>query len=315
MTIQYILSAEIEYDKLICADAGPAYAANMGWAYDTINNIDNYNVAVLIIDNRLSPPECEKITAYMESHPGIYFGLCVTDPGEYNYYHWYYNFLAASAKYPNTFILAKYHAAGLLKIIQSAYGSHRYIALGYPYDKQKEINRDDQKQKLIFTGAVSDVYPERKHFLKRFKRSPLFFLIDVLPHPGYADIGQQRKHNLVGDDFINFLSGYMFMYVSGSRYQVELLKYNECAYAGALPVGLPPETYPDEIKALFFRPVFSVSGIRQFFNYLRFTKAEDARVKIETLRGYLREHNSPAALNERLAIFISALTAQKSTNV
>jgi hypothetical protein len=315
MTVQYILSAEIEYDKLICADAGPAYAANMGWPYDTINNIGNYNVDVLIIDNRLSPAECERITSYIKDHSDSFFGLCITDPGEYNYYHWYYNFLAAAAKYPNTFVIAKYHAAGLLNIIKSAYGLNRYIALGYPYDEKKEINRTGRKRKVIFTGAVSDVYPERKHFLKRFKRSPLFFLIDVLAHPGYADIGQQRKHNFVGDDFIRFLSGYMFMYVSGSRYLVELLKYNECAYAGALPVGVPPETYPDEIKALFFRPVFSIKGIQQFFNYVCFTKVEDAKIEIETLRDYLRQQNSPVALNGRLTGFIAVLAGQKNTTV
>lgn len=312
MTIQYILSAEIEYDKLICADAGPAYAANMGWSWDTINNIEEYNVDVLIIDNRLSPSECESCAAYIDVNRGVFFGLCVTDPGEYNYYHWYYNFLAATAKYPNTFVIAKYHATGLLSIIQSAYGSHRYIALGYPYDEKKEINRAARKRKLIFTGAVSDVYPERRHFLKRFKCSPLFFLIDVLGHPGYADIGQQRKHNFVGDDFIRLLSGYMFMYVSGSRYRVELLKYNECAYAGALPVGTPPEIYPDEIKGLFFFPAFSIKGIRQFFNYLCFTKAEEAKIKIEILRNYLRQHNSPGVLNGRLAGFL-ALLAEKKT--
>ncbi len=71
-----------------------------------------------------------------------------------------------------------------------------------------------------------------RYILPRYRRN-----FDLLEHPGYPNIGEQLRHNLIFDKFVKFIGGYKYFFVDPSRADLEFLKYTECAYAGCLPVG------------------------------------------------------------------------------
>lgn len=306
----YIISETIDYSALICPDAGPMFASSMGWRSIEFSKIDDLLLEdVLLIDPRLGMEECIKLSKTIEKRKDVTFGLCVTDPGEYYVEHWYYQLLIKSSFLKNTFIISKYHPTGILKLLFQLY-EKRFIALPFPYIRSKEVLNKRKLNKIIFSGSIGEVYPERKLFLKRIKLIPFIAMkVDVLPHPGYKDIGQQQTHHIVHDDYLNYLGRYKFMFLSGSKYRVELLKFNECGYAFCSPIGIPPDTFPNEIKELFLVPKFTIRGIIQLAKYIFFPNNRLIKESCEKYRAFLRERNCPNSLNHSLLKFISTFNS------
>ncbi|RYY09078.1 MAG: hypothetical protein EOO04_38975, partial [Chitinophagaceae bacterium] len=78
----YIVSSQLDYHLLICADAGPEYAVNLGWKFDYFDNIHAYldRSFTLVIDTRLSIEEYEAMYQLVSENPATQFIAAVTDP-------------------------------------------------------------------------------------------------------------------------------------------------------------------------------------------------------------------------------------------
>jgi hypothetical protein len=304
MKFYYILSSEFDYNKLIWDGAGLGYARTMDWdPVEFLDFEDKYDPeGVYIFDARISLNEIKKIPLILNKYNKSIFGFAVVDPGEYHIEDAFSRQAAFCARFSNTFLLLKYHPVALLNFLSFLYPT-RSIIIPFAYDKSREENREIRKNKIILSGKISSIYPEREWFEKRMKLPILSFFMNKLKHPGYTDVGEKKQHSLIGSSYINFLSNYRFMFVSPSMYKVELLKYNECAYAGCIPVGFPPDNYPEEIKKLFILPNFSIRGFPKFAMDL--IKSDFSTVK--TYREYLSATRNKYHLNDKLREFINSL--------
>ena len=303
------MSGKRDYSLLICADAGPQYAESLGWQYDKFNNISSYLTKDIwiFIDTRLYDDEYESLYYIISNNPDSKFVLTVTDPYfELSIDQPLYKLLFKSVNLDNVLYLSRYQPTELVKFLETIKGKQSLITLNYPYLIKNQRDFGDytnRKNKIIFSGSISSsLYPERYLFWRRMTRSLWRFKIDVLPHPGYPDVGMSLRHSIINDNYLDHLSGFKLMFVSPSRCSLEFLKYAECAYAGCVPIGKAPETFDQELKKYFIelhfddlnrslRKVFSIPG--------------DECLDIAV--GYRREmskQRSPELLNDKLKSFL-----------
>ena len=253
----YIISDEFDYNKVISAAAGYRYAEDMGFAYDTLSNINQHLDQIIIVDNRLTKKDCTLIRTVVEDNKETNFMFKIVDPHEVTIGH-YLKMLFELADYPNVKYLSTYTFAGNTKKLFSKVGPKRMVHIPYAFNPNKIVDNSfsKRKNKIILSGAkFKNLYPLRRRMMKgifRFFSIRLRLYTDVLPHPGYPDIGDQKKHNLIGTKYLEFLSSYKFMLVTTSIYDSEFLKFNECAYAGCVPVGVASSCLPEEAKKNMF---------------------------------------------------------------
>lgn len=296
----YLLSDLLNYSLLICDDAGPRYAANMKWETVYLSEADPGKENVLILDPRVQYSELDRVEQLILCYPDTFFLLRIADPYDEIYQdHYYYQFIAAMAKYPNTLLLSTYQPKELVSQLGLLY-QNRLIHIPYPYIQQKEISGHDRKNKILISGSIhAAIYPYRTAIWRKVTRSLTRYLFfHILAHPGYIDINEHGMHThpFIKDRFIQYLSRYKFMLLCPSRCNIEFLKFNECAYAGCLPVGCAPDSYPENIKALFLplRPEHLVKDTWQIL----FGNHKEGIV--QTVRQYLRETRNPDILNKKL---------------
>jgi len=304
---KYLLSNLVDYSLLICDDAGPGYAANMNWETIVIENIDAVRPQeVLIIDPRIQEHELEAIELCVSKNNKIRFFFRVADPYTEVYQkHFYYIFLKKIAKYNNVYLLSTYEPRELVIDLEKHYFAGRFLHLPYPYLKNKEIHhKKPRKNKIILSGSVNqDIYPYRTGIWRKVTRSLLRFLFfDILQHPGYIEItpNDKHKHAFIKQEFINYLSEYKYMLLCPSRCGIEFLKFNECAYAGCVPIGLAPDSYPTSICSFF-------SLLRNDFLLIDTIKIiihGYKRNTVNKIRKFLQDTRNPAVLNETFKKFI-----------
>lgn len=291
---------------MICEDAGPSYALNMNWETQSTETFEAEAGSVFLIDPRLSPKEYSLISEKIKTKKESLFGILVTDPGYRVLKAPLWKFIQQVINEKNVFFLSKYHPFEATSDLFTKVGSKRFFTLPYPYIKEKEINYTEggRKRKIIFSGNINkEIYPERFSFWLRSRRSLLRLMVDTLHHPGYPDVGHKLAHNLIATDYLQFLSNYMFMFLSGSPGNLELLKYNECIYAGCAPFGFPPDTYPKEIADCFYRldpKRATISTFKAVSSSI--TEIQDRRSK---LKDWLLLHRSPSYLNQILTDYLS----------
>ncbi len=301
----YILSDSLNYNKLICDDAGPGYAALMGW--DCINladhqNIVNYGIAV--VDNRIQENELDLLKKVVESNNSIPFFLKIVDPFYENRGHPYYNFLTNMAGWNNVYLLSVYQATELTEEIGKLY-NNRFITLPYPYIKSKEVNdTTGRKSKILLSGAINEVYyPYRYAIWQKITRNLARLFFTILRHPGYVELDDTLapEHSIIKDKYIAYLSKFKYMLLCPGRCNIEFMKFNECAYAGCIPVGLPPNSYPEDIKNLFLK--LRLSNFYSDLLNIFLTKNKSHNVK--KLRDYLSKTHDPNLLNAHLITFVN----------
>lgn len=310
---KYILSSETNYLLLICDDAGPGYARDMKWIPVYLDHIDSLSEEVVIIDPRVDQTEIAKIEQLLAGHPDTKFFLRIADPSYEDYKdHFYYNFLSKASLYKNAYLLSTYEPRGIVSEIKKKY-SHRFIHLPYAYSKSKEVNPAQQrKNKIVLSGSLNEnIYPYRTAIWRKVTRSPTRFLFfTVLKHPGYIDLGPNRNHahSFVKNKFITFLSHSKYMLMCPSDYGIELLKFHECAYAGCIPVGQAPDSYPPEIRDLFLRlrPDHLLSDVLRII-----FRAHDNN-SVSIFRTYLHRTHNADTLNKTFKHFIQ--TSEEPVN-
>lgn len=307
--IYYAISNTFQYDKIICWDAGPDYALSMGWEVIKINEIANLQDSeVVVIDNRIEETECENLLKVVEKLINRSFFFKIVDPYFENCYcHYYCLLLVKASHYQNTRFISPYHPTEFSKLIYNLVGAKRFITIPYPYNQEREVslNKKKRESRIIISGAQNKhIYPYRHAVWLKTRRHLTRVFTKVLRHPGYPDMGAMPAHDLTGIKYIQYLSGFKLMLVSPSRAGLEFLKYNECAYAGCLPVGIPPDTYPEQIKELFFY----VDPGKLTTSLLRLLILPDKQIqeRVQAFRNFLRQTRSPEVLNQTFLDFIEA---------
>lgn len=290
---------------MICNDAGPGYASSMGWESEFLSaSIHLGNEIIYVVDNRISESECQLVEALIIRFPKVFFLLKVVDP----YYentscHFFYYFLAKSSRFSNAYLYSVYEPKELVKFISELYND-RIIYIPYPYDEALEIslsNVKDRKKQVLITGAVNRfIYPYRAAVWKSSRRLLTRFLFPQLNHPGYPELDNSEfKHQIIGSRYIEYLSNYRYMLVCPTRASIELLKFQDCAYAGCLPVGIAPDSFPPEIKSLIL-PMDAEQPIKSFICIVKGWSQEQHIGILRKYRLYFRNTRSKGSLNAQI---------------
>lgn len=301
--VVYIVSDRIDHSKLICDDAGPGYAASMGWGHVALSAFRVSDGQVVVVDNRIQEGEFDSLKELIGSNKNTRFFLKIVDPCNEHRGESYYNFLFDAVDFGNVFLLSTYQPKELAAELAGLY-KDRFIHLPYPYIRANEIEPEkSRKNKILISGAMNRaVYPYRYGIWLKVTRSVSRVFFKILKHPGYAEVSDTGKHihTITGKAYINYLSDFKYMLLCPSRCFIELLKFNECAYAGCIPVGIAPDSYPTEIKHVFLKLDLGDFYSRLFSIILGRYDAG----KVETLREYLRATRNPKVLNEAFKKFI-----------
>jgi hypothetical protein len=296
MSIIYITSDKLDYEKLICKDAGPQYAQSMGWEFLPFSsNIAFLSDNLYVIDNRISQTECAQLSRIISLNEKIQFIVKIIDPYFEHKDHYYYKWLKEIIQHKNVRLLTVYEPKEFTAYLSNV-SVRPIIYTPYPYQIAEEVTLDHyskRKNRILISGAVnSEIYPVRSSIWSASRRSVSRFFYDVLKHPGYAEINNtNRQHNIIGVEYVKYLAQYKFMLLCGSRCKIELLKFQECAYAGCLPFGEAP-TSLQEISGIFKLPKVSnltFDTVKIMLNWLQ----SDYKADIDTIRTYLRVNRDP----------------------
>lgn len=197
--INYILSDKLDYNLLICDDAGYGYANNMGWPVVKLSELNVTENEVFAVDNRITADEAAKLEVIIRQNDDTTFLLKIVDPFfEYANHH-YYEFLSRMSNCSNAFLLSVYVPVELTDRLKGQY-ANRFIHLPYPYIKEREFERKVKLNRVVITGALNEqVYPYRYSIWKKVTRSwlrPFFF--SILKHPGYAELLRKKATRTFG---------------------------------------------------------------------------------------------------------------------
>lgn len=307
----YLVSSTFDYDATICSDYGPDYAEHMGWDVAGLDDAESAisSYPVVLVDTRYDEAECERLKALVRAHRGTTFGFSVIDP-----FHWvvdrpYPSMLFELKHEPNVFFLSRYQPKEVVQDLIDGAGPEKLVVIPYAYVPPfQPIDGFEQRHwRLIHSGRHNaSRYPCRQtiHRLHKWIR-PFRSYVDTLGHPGYPDAGETLQHEVVGDEYIAFLSGYTFMSVTPSRLHLEFLKYRECAMAGCVPVGIPPDGFPNALCAPFVNlsPGGPLSAAFHLTRGLLMRRSE-AKDRAHAYRDAYRTHRSPDVLNAKLDAFL-----------
>lgn len=301
--ITYLLSERFDYGTTIHADAGPGYAIRQKWTADQLSRLREVAaIGPALIDNRITDPEMAEVSRLIPMLDRYPIYIKVVDPYWEHIRQPYYQWLLGLTRFPNVCFVGPYHATGLTALLQNLSRPDAYLHVPYAYEIAKEspLGTAGRTRFLAFAGAVHpDFYPERSAMLRAIRRHWWAARrINVLPHPGYPDIGQAARHAVTGEHFVGFLASHRFMYLEPSRDNLEFLKYTECAYAGCVPVGRAPATFPDELRELVL-PLESRS-LRQDLRRLGAMSPEACSNAARWYRDRLKQIRDPDRLNDGL---------------
>jgi hypothetical protein len=193
--------------------------------------------------------------------------------------------------------MVTYQPAEMTALLASKARRSCIVYAPYVYRSEREIAIDHQSRAhaVLFSGAQNaSIYPVRSK-MGRIRKywPPLRLMSTMLPHPGYPDIGQERKHGIVGGLYVAHLAQFRFAAICSSRCRLEFLKYREFAYAGVVPVGDMPATLLDCPTDAWF-------PLRR--NFIAFTNAlksaRDTALMAMRFRQFMRERREVDTMRE-----------------
>jgi hypothetical protein len=314
MQLRFITGDKGTRASLICRDAGPAYAASLQLPCSATGSLGERvsGRETVIVDNTLSDGEVSTVREFIERQDSPVL-LKVVDPywvrGNYGKHKSAYAALVEThCSRPNVAILSPYEPSEWLKMVVEKFNP-KLLVLPYPYVANAERPLEPQsfsarRDRAILTGALSGrKYPRRarvhrlRYLLPSYRRN-----FDLLAHPGYPSLGEARRHNLIFDDFVKFISGYKYFFVDPSRANLEFLKYTECAYAGCVPVGASATSLPAAAQKL-------VLDTSRFLKSMRESAASRNEGHFEAAREYraiMSKSRNSEAMRARLQAFIQS---------
>ena len=244
----YVCSSHFHYSQTICGDAGPAFAADYGWKAVSLEAIRDHLPTFLVIDNRLDLEEMTQLRTIINNSKANFI-LRSADPFWEHRDQLWYRFVDEMLDAPRVHVMLNYQPAEINALFYSRARRSQFVFAPYVYHEENElpIDHSNRQHRLLISGAASKhLYPVRAR-IRRVSRfwPPMRAISKVLEHPGYPDIGQPLRHDVVGNKYIAELSRFRFAAVCSSRCRLEFLKYREFAYAGVVPVGDLPATLLD----------------------------------------------------------------------
>lgn len=246
----YIISDSMDYSTLISDDTGPGFARRQGWETARLNDLEKLSPKrVPVIDPRLSSPELTRVAALVTG--GKHLIIRIVDQVESTPTA-FGQFVEKVAKEPAAWFCGPYGSVGFASQIVEARGPMAYHVLPYAYDIHREMAPDGRRHRSVaLFGRCNSTYPSRTRLVNELGRRPwLRPWIDKLEHPGYPDVGEAQTHTIVGDAFVEYLAQHLFVFVDPSKFGYELQRYSECAYAGCVPVGFPPDTFEPDLASM-----------------------------------------------------------------
>ena len=245
LRIVYFHSDTHPYDKAIYPGVGPAFARPLGWETRPISRIgeDDYDLAV--VDHRIEAGDAERLRMHLSLPAGqrqpIFFRVSDSVMPETSNPN--VRLIFDHADHPGVHYATTYEPAGPMLAFTRTLAVSRVAHLPYAYDVTREVELplDTRRRRIFLSGSNSSrLYPPR-HALRRARRwNPVlrWYVFD-LKHPGYPEHGRPPRHDVTHARFIGLASRFTHFFLCGTRYNVELMKYVECAYAGCVPVGIP----------------------------------------------------------------------------
>ncbi|WP_035992814.1 hypothetical protein [Leptolyngbya sp. KIOST-1] len=304
----YIVPLQFDSSKLITRATGLKYASDMTWDCDTIDHLDRHTDKLNIIDCRITEAECEFLENYISQHKTTPFMLTIADPYESKCKdHWYYKMLFRVKNMPNVTFLTKYLPAEIVKTLQDSIPEDKMVFIPYPFvdSYSSSSNFKHRRKKVIFSGSIGSIYPYRCRFRRRVKLNPLLWSkVTFLEHPGYADIGENLKHQVIGEAYIDLLSNYRFMFVSPSRCGLEFMKYRECAYARCVPIGKAPDSFSEAMSSAFLHLDFD--RIYQSLQKCFSIPVDELEARSKSYYEAFAAERNPEILNKKLDAFLES---------
>lgn len=239
----FFVSREFPFHLVIYPGCGPAYGRAFGWSVRAIDEIGSADCEVGIVENRLQAADLAHLDRFLARPCSQRFPLFfkLSDPEMPLSKNEGVRWIFAQRDRPGVHFLSVYDPAGPLAEALAGMKTSRVARAPFPYDRSREVERPlAGRRRRVFLAGADDphLYPFRSAMFRRCSRNPLARLaLAPLPHPGYPDIGARRRHDVIGTRFIERAAQCTHFFLDPSRYGVELMKYNECAYAGAVPLG------------------------------------------------------------------------------
>jgi hypothetical protein len=245
MNILYVTSSKFKYN-IISPDAGPQIADEYKFAYAPIEDALQIEADIFVIDNRMTRDEADQVDILIKSNRVTVLRL--VDPSPLGGDDWWYRYCLHNVDFNSVHYMTTYNPVGFVAKIWASARKSKFVFAPFTYDRSKEhqINHKQRLNKVVVTGKRdAHLYPVRERIFQSIQFGPLSICSDLIPHPGYPDVGMKQSHNILGERFIDHLSRYSTASVCSAIYRVEVQKYREIAYAGAAPIGDLPHTLTD----------------------------------------------------------------------
>jgi hypothetical protein len=286
---------------MICDDAGPGYALTRKWDTSPINtNLPNNKI--LVVDNRISGNDYDLLNEIirMNSHTIIFRvgdGMAEAINNDNIQY------LLSIQPTKKIFFYSTYAEDYVQSVLKQKHGPEKVFTIPYAYnrDNEREINFENRKNRILVSGSLASAsYPLRWYFhINTYHKFWAYRKVKYLKHPGYADIGQKQHHKIIGDQYLNYLADFRFMLVTPSKFDYELLKFRECAYAGCCLVGELPSSI-NISKNLLPGLITFDSPIKGQVNLLLTTGQDNLLQSVHCYREWFRTNRDPKKLNRIL---------------
>lgn len=253
MKIVYFLSPRFDFGTLIYPGVGPHYAESFGWPTASLDDMSSTDCDVGIVDNRLTGGDFAALDRELAS-PRRRFPVLfkLSDPEAPDYTDDNTRYIFQQKDVAGVHYVSIYDLEGPVAEFVRSLRRSKVFRLPFPYlrSREVELGYDARRRRILLSGAQSrDYYPLRYQLRRRRMYDPLAaYAVSVLPHPGYPDVGQPLCHNITFDRFIAYASRFTHLFMCGTRYRVELMKYVECAHAGCVPIGEASRSLEAEVR-------------------------------------------------------------------
>ncbi len=240
----FFVSSRFPFHLVIYPGSGPEFAAAYDWPVQPLDTIASADCDMAVVENRLDVEDIAPLEVFLNAKSRrfpVFFKL--SDPTMPRSRNPGVRYILGKADAPGVHYLSVYRPAGPLADFVSTLRRSRVAIAPFAYEPSREVAVAfaERRRRIFLSGARSRrLYPLRESLNRRVAWNPLVRrLVDRLPHPGYPDVGERKRHDVVRDRYVQRAARSTHFFLDPSRYGVELMKYLECAYAGSVPFGAP----------------------------------------------------------------------------